>query len=93
MKIILLDGDKIKNISDFYNAFYTVLDTDGRCGKSLDALHDILTDVQNEVGIIAVNTDKLYEAHDKKRNSFLRLMTDLSGKNRNIHFTASPFYM
>ena len=91
MNVILLDGNRIKNITDFHKTFMAALNIDKRYGKNLDALYDVLTSSQNEIGIIAVNTDKLSETLGSRWQHFLRLINDVSAEKVNIHFTESPF--
>ena len=90
MKIIILDGNKIKNTKHFHKAFIKTLDLPRSYGKNLDALNDILTSTQEEIGIIAVNADMLSETLGSRWQSFLQLMEDIGLEKNNIHFTI-PF--
>ncbi|MBO4896759.1 MAG: barstar family protein [Clostridia bacterium] len=90
MKIIILDGNKIKNTKHFHKAFIKALDLPRSYGKNLDALNDVLTSAQEEIGIIAVNTSLLSEALGTRWQSFLQLMEDVDLEKSNIHFTI-PF--
>ena len=91
MKIVLLDGNKIKNTKHFHKAFIKALDLPRSYGKNLDALNDVLTSAQEEIGIIAVNTEGLSETLGKRWTSFLMLMEDVTEAKSNIYFTLSPF--
>ena len=90
MKIIILDGNKIKNTKHFHKPFIKALDLPRSYGKNLDALNDILTSTQEEIGIIAVNADMLSETLGSRWQSFLQLMEDVGLEKSNIHFTI-PF--
>ena len=90
MKIIILDGNKIKNTKHFHKAFIKALDLPRSYGKNLDALNDVLTSAQEEIGIIAVNTSVLSETLGSRWQSFLQLMEDVDLEKSNIHFTI-PF--
>lgn len=90
MKIVLLDGNRIKNTKAFHKAFIKALDLPRSYGKNLDALSDVLSSAQDEIGIIAVNTALLSEALGTRWQSFLQLMEDIRFEKSNIHFTV-PF--
>lgn len=84
MKIIILDGDKIKNIDDFHTSFAKMLNFPAYYGRNLDALHDLLTEISDELYIFAVNTDELEENLGARWDIIVEMMEEI--ENENIHF-------
>ncbi len=92
MKVILLDGNKIDGISELHDAFRQEMDLPVWYGANLDALHDVLTETMDEIGVIAVNTELLAENIGERRwMGFLRLMRDVEEECENFHFCLEPF--
>ena len=92
MKVVFLDGNRIGSIADLHAEFSRALSLPEYYGKNLDALHDVLTESADEVGVIAVNTELLAENVGKRRwKSFLRLMDDLKNERADFHFSSDPF--
>lgn len=91
MKIILLDGNKIKSKSDVHSLFSMELAFPEWYGKNLDALHDMLTDISDEIGIIAVNTDQLEINLGKWWKSLSKLLLETSDEKAGIHILINPF--
>ena len=77
MKIVLLDGEKIKSSADMHRAFKKALHFPDWYGNNLDALNDMLTEATDEIGVILVNTDKLAESLGWRWEMLLRLLVDL----------------
>ena len=91
MKIVLIDGNKVTDISLLHKEFSKALDFPKYYGNNLDALYDMLTETTEKIGIIAVNTDLLEENLGDKWKAFKRLMKDIKAEKSNIHFTTNPF--
>ena len=91
MKIVLLDPEQILSIDDLHRSFAGTLGFPDYYGKNLDALHDCLTDIHGEVGVIAVNTEALRRNVGPRRwKAFTRLMADLQ-EEKKLRYTEDPF--
>lgn len=91
MKIVILDGEKISSKANVHEIFAKALDFPEYYGKNLDALHDILTEHSEEIGVIAVNVEKLSENLGKWWKSLLRLLSDVSEEKKNFSLCIDPF--
>lgn len=91
MKIVLLDGEKIHSVDDLHNAFAEALALPEWYGRNLDALHDVLTDAAEEIGVIAVNTDGLEKHLGRRWKPFLRLMEETGREQTAVRFCFDPF--
>lgn len=91
MKIVLIDGNKVTDISLLHKEFSKTLDFPKYYGNNLDALYDMLSETTEEIGIIAVNTDLIEENLGDKWKAFKRLIKDVKSERKNIHFTSKPF--
>lgn len=91
MKIVLLDGEKIKTKADVHKAFSETLDFPEYYGNNLDALHDMLTEGTDEIGVIAVNTEMLSENLGKWWKSLIRLLRDVANDRESFHVSVEPF--
>ena len=89
MKIVILDGSKIKNVSDLHDTFSESLGFPAYYGRNLDALYDLLSETGEEITILSVGTDALEKTLGKKWSAFLRMMDDL--ENGNIKFISDSF--
>ena len=91
MKIVLLDGEKIDSKADVHAAFAKALSFPEYYGNNLDALHDMLTERSDEIGVIAVNVEMLSEKLGKWWNSLLRLLGDVAKERKKFHVCVDPF--
>ena len=91
MKIVLLDGEKIENYAALHETFQRELNLPDYYGANLDALHDVLTERTDEMGVIIANGAVLHEHVGRRWNAFLRLMNDLTEKREGFHFCMDPF--
>ncbi|MBQ6903042.1 MAG: barstar family protein [Clostridia bacterium] len=77
MQYVFLDGARILTNNDLHAAFAEVLAPGEDYGKNLDALHDVLTDRVEPLGIVIVNEALLREHLGRRANGFFRLLRDL----------------
>ena len=77
MQYIYLDGARILSNADLHAAFTAVLAPDEDYGSNLDALHDVLTDRIEPLGVVIVNEALLREHLGRRANGFFRLLRDL----------------
>ena len=91
MTVILLDGEKIGNAKELHRVFADTLSLPDYYGSNLDALHDVLTDIPGEIGVIAVNTPLLQERMGRRWRPFCRLMEDLREERPGFRWCPDPF--
>ncbi len=84
MQYVFLDGTRILSNADLHAAFTAVLKPDETYGNNLDALHDILTDRIEPLGIVIVNEAPLRAHLGRRANGFFRLLRDLQA-NGAVH--------
>ena len=77
MQYIFLDGARVESNADLHAAFIDALALDEDYGANLDALHDVLTDRIDPLGIIIANEDELRAHLGRRANGFFRLLRDL----------------
>ncbi len=77
MTYIFLDGEKISSNAELHAAFAGALDLPEWYGGNLDALHDVLTERADPVGIVIVNEALLHEHLGRRAAGFFRLLRDL----------------
>lgn len=91
MKIVLLDGNEIKEAKDLHEKFRQSLDLPEYYGNNLDALYDVLSTNYDEIGIIAVNTDKLRDTLGERWDRFLGLLSRVAEENEGVKALIDPF--
>ncbi len=91
MKYVFLDGNKILSNADLHRVFAETLDFPEYYGSNLDALHDCLSEVSDNICVVAVNVDLLSEHVGRRWKSFLRLMDDLTKDDPGFRFLPEPF--
>ena len=91
MKTVFLDGERIRSKADVHTAFASALSFPKHYGNNLDALHDMLTEGKDEIGVIAVNTDMLSDNLGKWWNSLLRLLGDVANERTGFNVLIDPF--
>ena len=77
MQYVFLDGARILSNADLHAAFAAELMLEENYGRNLDALHDVLTDRTEPLGIVIVNESLLREHLGRRANGFFRLLRDL----------------
>ena len=91
MKIVLLDGNEIGSKADVHALFAEKLAFPEWYGNNLDALPDMLTEPSEEIGIIAVNVEKLSKKLGKWWKSLTRVLEDAAEENENVRIVVDPF--
>ena len=91
MKIVLIDGNKVKTQKKLQAEFKKSLDFPDWYGENLDALYDMLTWITDEIGVIAVNTALLAENLGEYWDKFLYLMNDIQNEKTGFYFCNEPF--
>ena len=77
MQYVFLDGARILSNADLHALFAAELALQDGYGRNLDALHDVLTDRTEPLGIVIVNEALLREHLGRRANGFFRLLRDL----------------
>ncbi|MBQ9552030.1 MAG: barstar family protein [Clostridia bacterium] len=77
MQYVFLDGARILSNADLHAVFAAELMLEEDYGRNLDALHDVLTDLTEPLGIVIVNEALLREHLGRRANGFFRLLRDL----------------
>ncbi len=77
MQYIFLDGARILSTADLHAVFAAELILEDDYGRNLDALHDVLTDCTEPLGIVIVNEAALRGHLGRRANGFFRLLRDL----------------
>ncbi|MBR4434815.1 MAG: barstar family protein [Clostridia bacterium] len=91
MKTVFLDGNRIETAEMMHAEFKAALDFPEWYGNNLDALHDLLTESTEPIGVILVNTDKLSEALGRRWTALLRLLVDLKRSRERFYVLMEPF--
>ncbi len=91
MKIIYIDGEKLKNKDGLYDAVRDALPDAELYGNNLDALFDALSVRTEEIGIILVNTEALRSLPGVKWHGLVRMFEDLTDERDNIRVLIDPF--
>lgn len=86
MKIILIDGEKITDISLLHKQFSDTLSFPDYYGNNLDALYDMLSERTEKIVVILVNSGALKSNIGDKADAFLKLMKDIENQKENICF-------
>ena len=77
MQYVFLNGAHIRSNAELHAAFADALDLPEEYGNNLDALHDVLTDRAQPLGIVIVNETLLREHLSRRAGGFFRLLRDL----------------
>ena len=91
MKVVLLDGNRIKTAEDLHRTFREALGFPEWYGNNLDALYDMLTETQEEVGVILVNNTQLADALGERWTALLRLLVNVRRLRRGFRVSFDPF--
>lgn len=89
MKEIIIDGEMITSINDIHYLLKNELGFPEYYGMNLDALHDCLLDITDDVQIDLLSTDALFEKLGRRYPRLLKLLCDVSEENS--HLTVKAF--
>lgn len=84
MKEIIIDGEVIENLNDIHYILKSELNFPEYYGMNLDALHDCLTDLNEDVQIDLLSTDMLSEKLGRRYPRFLKMLCDTSEENDHL---------
>lgn len=87
MKKLIFDGEQITDSDSLNITLKRVLNFPDYYGYNLDALHDCLTDVCEEVMIYVKNTEALREKLGDYADSFVKVLQDSASENKWLHVT------
>ncbi len=90
MKVVFLDGEKLSGFQEVCAAFAEAVPFPEEFGNNLDALHDVLTESCEPLGVIAVNAEELKKSLGRRAKGFWRLMNDLAEEREGFWFE-EPF--
>ena len=77
MQYVFLEGARIRSNAELHAAFAGTLELPEDYGNNLDALHDVLTERTDPLGVVIVNEALLREHLGRRANGFFRLLRDL----------------
>ena len=80
MQYVFLDGARILSNADLHAVFADELALGEDYGSNLDALHDVLTDRIEPLGIVIVNEALLRGHLGRRAGGFFRLLRDLQAE-------------
>ncbi|MGN0648968.1 MAG: barstar family protein [Oscillospiraceae bacterium] len=86
MKKLLLDGERIPDRDSLHTTLKRVLNFPDYYGNNLDALHDCLTDISEEV-MVYINLQTLHENLGGYADSLLEVMRASASENKWLHIT------
>ena len=89
--MIVLDGRRMEGREGLHAELKQKLSLPDYYGNNLDALYDELSTPGEEIGIIAVNTEKLRENLGVRWERFLDLLTRVSDENDRVRALIDPF--
>lgn len=88
MREILLTGECCPDKESLHRYLAEQLQFPEWYGNNLDALHDCLTDIREDISIVVPNVDDLEEKLDAYARRLMRLLVEVSGENPHIHLSA-----
>jgi len=85
MKVITVDGDRLRRLAELYSLFAEDLDFPSYFGRNLDALYDCLGDVSEETVIEVLNRDALADTFGEDFcGRLLSTLLDAAEENPNL---------
>lgn len=85
MKTIILDGEQIQNMSEIHRIFSETLNFPSWYGRNLDALHDCLSEVSEDVSISITNREALIEKLQRRYSKLIKLLIYSAEENEHLH--------
>ena len=90
MKQAILDGRLIQSRQQVHASFARQLDLPAWYGANLDALHDCLTSMKDEVRVVLAHPDLLEKTLGSWLNALRRMLRDACGENARLTVVESP---
>ncbi len=90
MYTCIIDGKRIKDREMLHGILADLLEFPDWYGRNLDALHDCLTDIQEEVWIHIQNEKDLTLHLGNYAAAFLNVLAASAEGNRQIHYVVEP---
>ena len=90
MNICIIDGKLIKDREMLHRILAELPGVPDWYGRNLDALHDCLTDIQEEVWIHIQNEKDLTLHLGNYAAAFLNVLAASAEENRQIHYVVEP---
>ena len=84
MKLITLDGAKIKSIDALHDFFSEALSFPDHYGRNLDALYDCLWEVPEPLCIFVIHVPELLAALGKRGPALLALLRQVSEESDRV---------
>lgn len=85
MKHCVIDGKQIENREMLHQTLKEALDFPDWYGNNLDAMYDLLTDMQEEVTIELRDQEQLESHLGAYAKAFLRALEDAASEQKMIH--------
>lgn len=92
MKIVILDGERIPDAAAMHAVFARDLDLPAWYGANLDALHDVLTETTEEIGVITVHSAQLARNLGRRWHPLLRLFAELKSSRPGFDYSIDPVF-
>ena len=87
MKRVIVNCKRVKDSADLYNLFEKKLRAPEYFGRNLDALHDCLTDVFEDVSIVLDDPEALKENLGECFSRLTEVLTVSAQENRHLFFS------
>ena len=84
MKEIIIDGEKINDMQELHDIFAKELSFPEWYGNNLDALHDMLTELGEDITVTLQNRDALYEKINVRYGRFIKMLEHAKKENEHI---------
>ncbi len=86
MTHIILNGAALRDRAELHNQLADRLSLPAWYGRTLDALHDCLTDLGDDVTVLLRNSEAMTEALGKYGETVLRVFRDAAEENPHLTF-------
>ena len=84
MKEVIIDGEKINDMTDIHSVFAKELFFPEWYGGNLDALRDCLTDISEDITVTVMNREALFEKLNVRYGRFLKTLDYSEKENENL---------
>ncbi len=93
MHRLIIDGTKISNIEELHDFLSKTLKFPDYYGNNLDALWDMLTEMDEILLMSVINVEDLEEALEDKFDPFMEVLSDADNELENIFVRFDSFYL